>query len=74
MPVTEQDRMTDRQSLEWCVEVICNKGCRAVREDMATLEQGGDVSGLEPLSDDLRQAVLAELRAIMAVYGESCRL
>jgi len=61
-------------SLEWCVELICNKGCRAVRADILALEEGRPVEGLGCLPEELRRQVLAELREIMAVYGDSCRL
>ena len=61
-------------SLEWCVELICNKGCRAVRTDIEALEQGLPVEGLGELPEGLRRQVLAELKEIMAVYGDSCRL
>ncbi len=61
-------------TVEWCVELICNKGCRAVRADIEALEQGRPVAGLGRLPEALRRQVLAELKEIMAVYGDSCRL
>jgi len=61
-------------TVEGCVEAICNKGCRSVRADITTLEQGGAVKELKDASELVRQAVLRELKNIMAVYGDSCRI
>jgi len=63
-----------RITVEYCVETICNKGCRAVREVIATLERGEVVAELREVPEPLRQEVLRELKSIMAVYGDSCRI
>ena len=60
--------------LECRVEAICEKGCRLVREDIATLEGGGDVPETVDLDAAERAWVLAELQAVMAVYGARCRV
>lgn len=61
-------------TVEGCVEAICNKGCQSVRADIRTLEQGGVVRELKEAPEPVRQAVLQELKHIMAVYGDSCRI
>jgi hypothetical protein len=60
--------------LEVRVEVICERGCRLVRAAIDTLEQGQDLPETEDLSAAERAWVLAELKSIMAVYGDSCRV
>jgi hypothetical protein len=57
-----------------CVEHICNKGCREVRKDITTMEQGGTPIGAEKLDDKQKTRVLAELKTIMSVYGTECRI
>ncbi len=60
--------------IQHAVETICNKGCRQVRADILALEQGrgpDETSGLEARE---RAAVLQELKSIMAVYGDECRI
>ena len=59
-------------TLQGIVEAICAKGCRQVWLDMAALE--GDELPAEAigLSRAERDQVLAELKAIMAVY-DSCQ-
>ena len=57
-----------------CVELICLKGCQAVRADIATLERGEAVEETLALADEERYLVLQELREIMAIYGDSCRI
>lgn len=54
------------------IEILCQKGCRSVRDDIKLLEQGVILPELKVLDDLSRKKVLKELRAIMAVYGESC--
>ncbi|MCU7845172.1 MAG: hypothetical protein KZQ93_15190 [Candidatus Thiodiazotropha sp. (ex Monitilora ramsayi)] len=63
--------MRDKQ-IEHCIEVICQKGCQSVRDDIRLLEQGVVLPELAVLDDLARLKVLKELRAIMAVYGDSC--
>ncbi len=69
-----EDEAMQRITVEYCVETICNKGCQAVRDDIRALERGEVVAELKELSEPLRQAVLRELKSIMAVYGDSCRI
>lgn len=60
--------------VEACVERLCSKGCRQVRLDIATLESGGDLPETRDLSAAQRSALLEELKQVMAVYGDSCRV
>jgi len=57
-----------------CVDAICEKGCRAVRADIRALEKGEVLKETEGLDRETRRKVLKELKAIMAVYGDTCRL
>ena len=57
-----------------CVEATCNKGCELVRHDIDNLQHGKTVPEILGLREDERQQVLKELQAIMAVYGDSCRI
>lgn len=58
-----------RQRVDRCVELICDKGCRAVWKDIQRLEAGEMLPETAPLSEDERHAVLQELKSVMAVYG-----
>ena len=58
--------------VEHAVEALCHRGCRAVWEIIDTLEHGGGVPETAALSGAEVDAVVAELRAIMAVYTDSC--
>jgi hypothetical protein len=60
--------------LEVRVETICERGCRRVWDAIDTLEQGDDLAETADLTSAERAWVLAELKAVMAVYGDSCRL
>ncbi|WPL18634.1 hypothetical protein Thiowin_03714 [Thiorhodovibrio winogradskyi] len=53
---------------EAVIEAICQKGCRQVHDDIARLEQNDSVPEARGLSHAQRVRLLAELRAIMAVY------
>ncbi|MGD8308773.1 MAG: hypothetical protein PVG98_04970 [Chromatiales bacterium] len=56
-----------------CIESLCQKGCNAVREDIAALEQGRSLPETRGLTSEEALAVLSELRSIMEVYGDVCR-
>ena len=60
--------------IEKCVEIICEKGCQYVRKDIDLLEAGKSFDEVEGLTDDEKQMVLKELKSIMSVYGDSCRV
>ena len=60
------------KQIDQCVEILCQKGCQSVRREIRLMEQGVVLPELAVLDDLARLAVLKELRAIMAVYGDSC--
>ncbi len=60
--------------LEVRVETICERGCRQVWDAIDALEQGRELAETADLSRAERAWVLAELKTVMAVYGERCRL
>jgi hypothetical protein len=63
----------DQRRIECCVETLCHKGCKAVWADIVALEDGRVPAETRSLSTAERRAVLAELKAIMAVYDQgSC--
>lgn len=62
------------RSIEDRVESICARGCQQVHADIAQLEDGGELPETEGLSEPDRALVLAELKAVMAVYGDRCML
>ncbi|MBK1720653.1 hypothetical protein [Thiocystis violacea] len=64
----------DDPPVEACVEVLCGKGCRQVRLAILALEAGADLPEVRDLTPRQRDRLLAELKAIMAVYGDACRL
>lgn len=58
--------------VEQCVEHLCQKGCRAVWSDIDALEAGQPLAEVDGLSKVEREAVIVELKAVMAVYNGSC--
>lgn len=56
------------------IEAICTHGCQQVRADIETLERGGTLAETQGLTSAQRLALLDELRAIMSVYGDKCRI
>lgn len=62
------------KKVEKCVEVLCEKGCGSVREDIEKLESGVALPETENLSREELSIVVEELKSIMAVYGDSCRV
>lgn len=54
------------------VEVICQKGCQTVRDDLAILKRGKKLAEIEHLNHEERKVVYTELKSIMAVYGDAC--
>ena len=61
-------------NIDACIEAICKKGCQEVRREIRLLEQGQPLPELLHLSQTARQSVLSELKSIMSVYGDSCRV
>jgi hypothetical protein len=66
--------MHDRTRIDACVEQLCQKGCARVWGDIELLERGGRPVGTEALSAEDCGLVLQELKAVMSVYADRCRL
>ncbi len=65
--------------IDACVERICDLGCSKVYQIIELMEQGEDIYELNGINAKTRQAVLRELKTIMAVYdardgGASCKM
>ncbi|MDZ7660821.1 hypothetical protein [Thiohalophilus sp.] len=58
----------DDPKLSQYLDHLCNQGCTAVREVIEQMEAGDDVPELASLSPSEQEYLLAELKAIMAVY------
>ena len=58
----------DTKQVNQCVDALCQCGCDAVRATIEAMEVGADVPQVETLSDEEREVVLDELKAVMAVY------
>jgi hypothetical protein len=63
--------MSDSNNVSACVEAVCLLGCDAVRATIAALETGLPVAQAEGLDTEQRNHLLAELKAIMAVYDRA---
>ena len=63
-----ENNQTGERSVAARVEHICDQGCTRVNEIIDTLENGLDCQELEGAPSEHREQVLAELKAIMAVY------
>jgi hypothetical protein len=64
--------MLNKRLIEQSVENLCRKGCKAVWADIGALEVGRRLPETAGLSSAERQAVIDELKAVMAVYEGSC--
>lgn len=62
----------NQQRVEKCVEKLCHKGCRAVWGDIDALEAGTSLPETKGLNRAEIQAVIKELKAVMAVYEGTC--
>ncbi len=60
--------MDNSNKVQQCVEALCQSGCDAVRATIHALERGLSVVQTDAMSDQERNAVLCELKAIMSVY------
>ena len=60
----------DSSKVAHCVEILCRKGCKEVSLTILALERDDPMEEVQNLSKSEREAVLAELKSIMAVYQE----
>jgi hypothetical protein len=59
-------------ALHAALEALAQRGCSHVLEVIARMERGEMPEELASFGPDQRQAALAELKAIMAVYDGAC--
>ncbi len=65
---------TGNAVLDHRVEMLCEHGCRAVRDYIEALSSEQELPQFDGLSMAQRVLLRQELEAIMAAYGNSCRL
>ena len=65
--------MLNRQ-VEHAVELLCQQGCRAVWGVIGALERGEALPETAALDEVEVEAVVRELKAIMSVYADNCRV
>lgn len=56
------------QKIEHTIHLICDQGCVRIRALIQILETGVAIQETTELNEAERQAVLAELKSIMAIY------
>lgn len=66
--------LTTNAEVNAAIERLCRDGCKSVREYIAALESGDNHPAFAHLASEQRTQLLAELKAIMAVYGDNCRV
>lgn len=66
--------VTRTATLDLRVEMLCEHGCRAVRDYIEALSMGQDLPQFEGLNAAQRVLLRQELEAVMVVYGDGCRL
>lgn len=63
-----------KTNIDASVEAICIKGCREVRRDIQLLEAGQTPDELSHHTRQAQLLILEELKVIMSVYGDKCRI
>ncbi len=64
----------DKQRIDDRVELLCQKGCKALWADIERMDNGELLPEVADLQPDERAEVLREIKSIMAVYAGSCTL
>lgn len=72
-PPMDRDSSPERNAVDDCIETLCQQGCRSVLGKIAVLERGEGIPETADLGEWERVAVLEELKAVMAVYGNVCK-
>lgn len=62
--------LTDNPEVNVLIDRLCAEGCTVVQEYILALERGEEHPVYAHLDAAGRRLLLAELRAIMAVYGD----
>ena len=60
----------DQSKIAHCIEVLCQRGCKEVSLVILALERGETMAEVQELNENELQAVVDELKSIMAVYQE----
>lgn len=58
--------------IDLVLESLCGQGCKAVWDVIASLESGQALPQTDGLTQDELDALLAELKSVMAVYAGTC--
>ncbi|MCB1735813.1 MAG: hypothetical protein H6981_03090 [Gammaproteobacteria bacterium] len=69
-----QRKQSPEHLVEDVIEQMCQAGCKTVLQKIDALERGEIIPECERLDCNSRHVVLHELKSIMAVYGNVCRL
>lgn len=64
----------DGHSVDDVIEKLCQAGCKIVLQKIDAMERGESIAECASLGRTERHFVLRELKSIMAVYGNVCRL
>ncbi len=64
----------DKRRIDDRVELLCQKGCKALWADIDLMDRGHVLPELADLEPEERAEVLREIKSIMAVYKGSCSL
>ncbi len=62
--------MPHTDSVNLCIEAICQSGCSTVRAVITSLEDGQTISQTNGMSQEEVSQVLNELKAVMSVYDQ----
>ena len=63
----------DQAKITDCIETLCLKGCKEVALLIRAIEHNDLPQEMAALDAEEREAVLAELKSIMAVYQEGSK-
>jgi len=64
----------DKRRIDDRVELLCQKGCKALWADIDLMDRGQVLPELADLEPEEQAEVLREIKSIMAVYKGSCSL
>jgi len=67
-----RDKQSSQDHITLVMESLCGDGCKAVWGVIDSLESGQALPQTEGLSPQELDTLLAELKAIMAVYAGTC--
>ncbi len=74
IPQRFSKKLMNKEKIDLCIDIICHKGCKNVRSDIISLENGKNISEIEELTLEESKIVLKELKDIMDVYKSRCTI